>query len=150
MISIINEVTEKFIAFILIMVQQDQLKKQLICQPSEQAFEFIVAIKDLFNNIVCSVVQQCLKKVQHEYECAFCCDVLSSLASNTSDLTPASTARPINFNATDVALREFENLGCDSCAALTAPPTVTIIVIDDENKLEYSGGLNGLHTQSHQ
>ena len=44
---------------------------------------------------------------------------------------------------------QFENLRCDLCAALTAPATVTIIAIGNENKLEYKSGPNGAHTQSH-
>ena len=89
-----------------------------------------------YDNVLC---------INNQFE--FYCDALSSLASNTSSATPPTTARTINFNATGVVLREFKNLGCDLCTALTARATVTIKVIDKENKLEYESVRN-LHTQT--
>ena len=57
-----------------------------------------------------------------------------------------TTATTINFNTTGVVSRESENLGCDLCGALTAPATVTTIVIDNENK--YESEPNGPDTQT--
>ena len=70
-----------------------------------------------------------------------------SLLIQTEQTPYPTTTTTINFNTTGVVSREFENLGCDLCAALTAPARVTTIVMDNENKFEYESESNRQDTR---
>ena len=66
-------------------------------------------------------------------------------ATNTID---AAHVPVFYFDSIGAALRELTDVGYVCVAALTAPATITTIVIDNENKLEYDSGPNGSHTQT--
>ena len=74
-------------------------------------------------------------------------DVLSSHTNDTIG-TPGYTPVPgFNLRPTGVGLAEFDDLGCDLCAVLSAPaivPTVTTITVANRS------GSNGPHTQTQQ